>query len=173
MGPSGKGSTLKGRTLVLIGPSHQPWLIRPQPSPVLANDPGLRLVAIPLPARLDGSGSCWLGCKACIADYFGLRSLPFPEELVAGRAPGGRVLMTDAGMNANFGGTPYAFGMNTRTPSGSRTRHRFRLSSGHKNETLELIRNHIDRQGINWYGVVTGSGGTISSCFLSRGLVAA
>lgn len=138
-----------------------------------ARDPGASLVAIPMAKRLNGSGVVWLGCQRATADYFGLWQLPTPADWGTPSGDGYRRVSGRHLSRNRFKGTPYRIAYSGQSESGRQSLARFRLSTGHTKQTLQVLTNHLNAVGADWLYLTTETGARLSDlAFMAQPLAA-
>jgi hypothetical protein len=114
-----------------------------------------------------------LECQHGTAEYFRLYDLPeVTDPAWVDISPGG--FRTFRGMPpAKLSVTRYRIGYGTPWPSGKQRSAGFGLGKGHKNETLQVIVDHLNASGVEWLWLCNAWGNRSRlHSFTSRSLAA-
>ena len=121
-----------------------------------------------MPARTDGSGVVRIDMRSGNAEYFKLGQLPSPKDHGI-QLPGSErrfITMPTRRRGASNGSYRIAY----EEFPGHKKPHmaRFRLSSAHTLDTLQVLTKHLDEVGIDWLYIANEHGNPVSrSCFRS------
>lgn len=121
-----------------------------------------------MPARSDGSGVVRIDMRSGNAQYFKLSQLPSPKDHGI-QLPGSQVRLI-AMPSRRRGASNGSYRIAYEEFPGHKKPHmaRFRLSSAHTLDTLQVLTKHLDEVGVDWLYIANEHGNPVSrSCFRS------